>query len=100
MPKKGSKQPYKPKKEFTYTIQDIADLAGITRNALNVAKAHGKINHEDFRSVVTFLTKRIIQQRLGGDIFAPPHGTESNTKQNPKRSIASSGKAKKTLRHT
>ena len=99
MPKKGSKQPYKPKKEFTYTIQDIAELAGITRNALNVAKAHGKIDHEDFKSVVTFLTKRIIQQRLGGDIFAPTGLTESKSKQKTKRIIASSRKTKKTLRH-
>lgn len=69
MPRKGSKQPYKPKKEYTYTIKDIADLAGITRNALNVAKAHGKIDPADFGSVVTFLTRRIIQQRLSGELF-------------------------------
>ncbi len=71
MPRKGSKPPYKPKVEFKYTIKDIADLAGMTRNALGVAKVHGKIEPGDFKSVVSFLTRRIIDNRLTGDIFTP-----------------------------
>jgi hypothetical protein len=71
MPRKGSKKPYIPKKEYTYTIQDIADLAGTTRNALGVAKVRGKIDPGDFRSVVNFLIKIIIEKRLSQDLFAP-----------------------------
>jgi len=71
MPRKGSKQPYKPRVEYKYTIKDIADLAGMSRIALNVAKVRGKINPGDFKSVVTFLTKRIIDKRLEGDFFTP-----------------------------
>ena len=41
MPRKGSKQPYKPRVEYKYTLRDIAELAGTTRNALNVAKVCG-----------------------------------------------------------
>ena len=70
MPRRGSKQPYKPKVEYKYTIKDIAELAGMTRNALGVAKVHGKIDPGDFRSVVSFLIRRIIDRRLRGDIFA------------------------------
>jgi hypothetical protein len=70
MPRRGSKQPYKPKVEYKYTIKDIAEVAGITRNALGVAKAHGKIDPGDFKSVVSFLTRRIIDKRLAGDLFA------------------------------
>ena len=68
---KGSKKSYKPKVEYKYTLKDIAELAGMTRNALGVAKVHGKIDPEDFRSVVSFLTRRIIDRRLSGDLFAP-----------------------------
>jgi hypothetical protein len=71
MPRRGSKQPYKPKVEYKYTIKDIADLAGLTRSALNVAKVRKKIDPGDFKSVVSFLTKRIIDRRLSGDLFAP-----------------------------
>ncbi len=71
MPRRGSKQPYKPKVEYKYTIKDVAELAGMTRNALGVAKAHGKIDPGDFKSVVSFLTRRIIDRRLSGDLFAP-----------------------------
>jgi hypothetical protein len=74
MPRKGSNQTYKPRNEYTYTIKDIAELAGITRNALNVARVRGKIDPGDFRSVVTFLIKRIIDNRLSGDLFAPKGG--------------------------
>ena len=71
MPRRGSKQPYKPKVEYKYTIKDIAELAGMTRNALGVAKVHGKIEPGDFKSVVSFLTRRIIDNRLTGDLFTP-----------------------------
>ena len=43
----------------------------MTRNALGVAKVHGKIDPGDFKSVVSFLTKRIIDRHLSGDLFAP-----------------------------
>jgi len=69
MPRKGTKQPYKPRVEYKYTVKAIADLAGITRNALGVAKARGKIDPGDFRSVVSFLTRVIIEKRLRGDFF-------------------------------
>ena len=71
MPRKGSKHPYKPKREYRYTVKDIAELAGMSRNALNVAKARGKIDPGDFKNVVSFLIRRIIDQRLKGDLFAP-----------------------------
>ena len=70
LPRKGSKQPYRPKKEYSYTIQDIAELAGTTRNALGVAKVRGKIDPGDFKSVVSFLIRTIIEKRLRGDLFA------------------------------
>jgi hypothetical protein len=71
MPRKGSKQPYKPRVEYKYTVKDVAELAGMTRNALGVAKVHGKIEPGDFKSVVSFLTRRIIDNRLTGDLFTP-----------------------------
>ena len=71
MPKKGSRHPYTPKKEYRYNVKDIAELAGMTRNAIGVAKAHGKVDPEDFSSVVSFLVRRIIDRRLSGDLFAP-----------------------------
>jgi hypothetical protein len=95
MPGKGSKVPYKPKKEYAYTLQDVATLAGMTRNALNVAKVHGKIDPDDFRSVVTFLTKRIIQQRLSGDLFT----ATSPTKIRIKSIKTTRRKTKKTGKH-
>jgi hypothetical protein len=71
MPRKGSKQSYKPRVEYKYTVKDIADLAGMTRIAVNVAKVRGKIEPGDFKSVVSFLTRRIIDRRLSGDLSAP-----------------------------
>jgi hypothetical protein len=71
MPKKGSKHPYKPKSEYRYTVKDVAELAGMTRKALSVAKFWGKVDPGDFKSMVSFLTRRIIDRRLRGDIFAP-----------------------------
>ncbi len=71
MPKKGSKPPYKSKIEYRYTVKDVAEAAGMTRKALSVAKFWGKIDPGDFRSVISFLTRRIIDKRLKGDLFAP-----------------------------
>ena len=80
MPKKGSKHPYKPKKEYRYTVKDIAELAGMTRTALHVAKVRGKIEPGDFKSVVSFLTRRIIDKRLEGDLFTPAVRTAKRVK--------------------
>ncbi|MDH4266506.1 MAG: hypothetical protein OEW45_12785 [Deltaproteobacteria bacterium] len=71
MPKKGSKPPYKPKIEYRYTVKDVAEAAGMTRKALSVAKFWGKVDPGDFKSMVSFLTRRIIDKRLKGDLFAP-----------------------------
>ena len=71
MPKKGSKPPYKPKIEYRYTVKDVAEAAGMTRNAVGVAKAGGKVDPRDFKSMVSFLTRRIIEKRLKGNLFAP-----------------------------
>ena len=71
MPRKGSQEPYKPRREYGYTVNDIAELAGMTRNAVNVAKARGKIDPGDLKSVVSFLTRVIIERRLSGDLFEP-----------------------------
>jgi len=81
MPRKGSKHPYKPKREYKYSLKDIAELAGTTRNALNVAKVRGKIDPGDFKSVVSFLTRIIIEKRLIGDLFAPTAGTAKRVKK-------------------
>ncbi len=64
MPRKGSKQLYKPKVEYKYTVKDIAELAGMTRNAVGVAKAHGKVDPADFKSAVSFLVRRILINAL------------------------------------
>lgn len=81
MPRTGSKHPYKPRKEYTYTVKDIAELAGTTRNALNVAKVRGKIDPGDFRSVVSFLTRIIIEKRLRGNLFAFKAGAGRRVKK-------------------
>jgi len=81
MPRKGSKQRYKPRREYTYTLKDIAELGGMTRNALNVAKVRGKIDPGDFKSVVSLLTRRIIDKRLSGDLFAPQGRTRTRVKK-------------------
>ena len=98
MPRKGSKQSYKPKVEYKYTIKDIAELAGMTRNALGVAKVHGKIEPGDFRSVVSFLTRRIIDNRLTGDLFTPAARTGSRVKEGKNRANTSRKRIKKTAR--
>jgi hypothetical protein len=85
MPRRGSKHPYRPKVEYKYTVKDIAELAGMTRNALGVAKAQGKIEPGDFRSVVSFLSRRIIDRRLRGDLFAPAGRTGKRVKSSERR---------------
>jgi len=95
MPRKGSKHPYKPRKEYTYTVKDIAELAGTTRNALNVAKVRGKIDPADFRSVVSFLTRIIIEKRLRGDLFVPIAGIKRRVKKGRRGNQVSGKKAKK-----
>jgi hypothetical protein len=71
MPKKGSKPPYKPKVEYWYTVKDVAEAAGMTRRALSVKKFRGEVDPGDFKSMVSFLTRRIIEKRLEGNLFAP-----------------------------
>ena len=71
MPKKGSKPPYKPKVEYWYTVKDVAEAAGMTRRALSVEKFRGKVDPGDFKSMVSFLTRKIIEKRLEGNLFAP-----------------------------
>jgi hypothetical protein len=98
MPKKGSKYTYKPKKEYIYTVKDVADLAGITRNAIGVAKAHGKVDPGDFKSVVSFLTRRIIDKRLSGDLFAPVARTANRVQGDKSRAHVSGKKPQKAAR--
>ena len=95
MPRRGSKQPYKPKVEYKYTIKDIAELAGMTRNALGVAKIHGKIDPGDFRSVVSFLTRRIIDNRLTGDLFTPVMRVAKRMRGSKSRARVSGKKSKR-----
>ena len=96
MPRKGSKQPYKPKVEYKYTVKDIAELAGMTRNALGVAKVHGKIDPGDFKSVVSFLVRRIIDRRLSGDLFAPAGRTRKRVRKGKGGNQVSRRKTRKT----
>lgn len=98
MPRRGSKAPYKPKVEYKYTIKDIADLAGMTRNALGVAKVHGKIDPGDFKSVVSFLIRRIIDNRLTGDIFTLPARMAKRMKGSKSRAQVSGKKPQKAAR--
>jgi hypothetical protein len=98
MPRKGSKQPYKPRVEYKYTIKDIADLAGMTRIALNVAKVRGKIEPGDFKSVVTFLTRRIIDKRLEGDFYTPAVRVAKRVRRGEKQAHVSGKRPKKRAR--
>ena len=98
MPRKGSKQPYKPKVEYKYTIQDVAELAGTTRNSLNVAKVRGKIDPGDFKSVVSFLVRRIIDKRLEGDLFAPAVRTGKRVRRSKSQAHVLGKKPKKRAR--
>jgi hypothetical protein len=98
MPRKGSKHPYKPKREYRYTVKDIAEVAGITRNAVGVAKAYGKIDPGDFKSVVSFLTRRIIEKRLSGDLFAPVARTAERVRGGKSQAHVMGKKPKKRAR--
>jgi hypothetical protein len=98
MPRRGSKQPYKPKVEYKYTIKDIAELAGMTRNALNVEKVRGKIDPGDFKSVVTFLTKRILAKRLEGDLFTSVARAAKRVRREKSRVHVLGKRPKKTAR--
>jgi hypothetical protein len=98
MLRRGSKQPYKPKVEYKYTIKDIAELAGVTRNALGVAKVHGKIEPGDFRSVVSFLTRRIIDNRFTGDLFTPAAQTAKRVRRDKSRVHVLGKRPQKTAR--
>jgi hypothetical protein len=40
------------------------------RSAFAVAKVRGKVDPGDFKSVVSFFTRAIIERRLRGDLFA------------------------------
>ena len=98
MPRKGSQEPYKPKREYRYTVKDIDDLAGMTRNALNVAKARGKIDPGDLKSVVSFLTRTIIERRLGGDLFAHVARMKKSVEKGKRGTRVSKKKTKKAAR--
>ncbi len=95
MPRKGSNHLYKPRREYRYTVKDIADLAGMTRNALNVAKVRGKVNPGDFKSVVSFLTRVIIERRLRGNLFGPAAGVKKRIKKGKRASRISPRKTRK-----
>lgn len=98
MPRKGSKQPYKARVEYKYTVKDIAELAGMTRNALGVAKAHGKIEPGDFKSVVSFLIRRIIDNRLSGDFFPHAVRVTKRVRRGKRRDHVSGKRPQKTAR--
>ena len=98
MPRKGSKQPYKPRVEYKYTVKDIADLAGMTRIAVNVAKVRGKIDPGDFKSVVSFLVRRVIDKRLEGDFFTSAIGAGKRVSRGKSRVHILGKRPKKTAR--
>ena len=98
MSRKGLKHPYKPKREYKYTLKDIAEIAGMTRNALNVEKVRGKIDPGDFGSVVTFLIKRIIGKRLEGDLFTSAARVTKGARRRKSRAHAAEKRPKKTAR--
>jgi hypothetical protein len=95
MPRKGSQSPYKPRREYRYNIKDIAELAGMTRRALSVAKARGKIDPGDLKSVVSFLTRAIVERRLRGDLFVPAAGIKRRVKKRKRGTRVSGKKTKK-----
>ena len=98
MRRRGSKQPYKPKVEYKYTLKDIAELAGMTRNAFNVRKFYGQVDPGDFKSVVSFLTRRIIDQRLAGDLFVSAARAAKSVRKGKSRSQVSGKRPQKTAR--
>jgi hypothetical protein len=98
MSRKGLKYPYKPKREYKYTLKDIAELAGMTRNALNVEKVRGKIDPADFGSVITFLIKRIMGKRLQGDLFTSAARVAKGVRRRKSRARVLGKRPKKTAR--
>jgi len=95
MPRKGSRHPYKPRREYRYSVKDIADLAGMTRNALNVAKVRGKIDPGDLKSVVSFLFRTIIERHLSGDLFVPAARAKKRSNKGKRATRVSRRKTKK-----
>jgi hypothetical protein len=95
MPKKGFKPSYKPKIEYRYTVKDVAEAAGITRNALGVAKVRGKVDPGNFRSMISFLVRVIIERRLSGDLFASTAGVKRRVKKGRRGKQVSRQKARK-----
>ncbi len=95
MPKRRSKPPYKPKIEYRYTVKDVAEAAGMTRGALAGAKVRGKVDPADFRSMVSFLTRTIIEKRLKGNLFAHAVGEKRRVKKGRRGNQVSPKKAKK-----
>jgi len=65
----------------------------------DVAKAHGEVEPGDFKSVVRFLTKRIIGHRLSGDLFASVAQTAKRVKGDKSRAGISGEKSRKAARH-
>jgi len=98
MPRKGTKQPYRPRVEYKYTVKDIADLGGMTRIGVNVAKVRGKIDPGDFKSVVSFLTRRIIDKRLAGDFFTSAARAAKRVRRGKSRVHILGKRSKKTAR--
>jgi hypothetical protein len=98
MPRKGSKHPYKPRREYRYSVKDIAELAGMTRNALNVAKVRGKIDPGNLRSVVSFLFRTIIERRFSGDLFVPASGVKKRSKKRKRGAPVSRRKTKRAAK--
>jgi hypothetical protein len=97
MPKKRSKPPYKPKIEYRYTLKDVAEAAGMTRNALNVAKVRGKVDPGNFRNMVSFLIRVIIERRLRGNLFAHAVGVKRRVKKGRRGKQVSRKKATKAV---
>jgi hypothetical protein len=81
---------------YKYTVKDIAELAGLTRNAVGVAKAHGKVDPADFKSAMNFLVRRIIDKRVSGDLFAPPGRTRKRIRKGKGGDRVSKRKTRKT----
>ena len=97
MQKKGSKPPYKPKIEYRYTVKDVAEAAGMTRNAVGVAKVRGKVDPADFRSMVSFLIRVIIDRRLRGNLFAHAVGVKRRIKKGRRGNQVSGRRTKKAV---
>ena len=51
-----------PKKIYTYTERDIARMAGVSINALRVAKVRRKIVPNDLRSVAVYIVEHWLKK--------------------------------------